>query len=41
MIGVEVGRNGLKLWENGADGFRKAVGWFPDLWEAIKNQKLT
>ena len=40
MNGVAVARNGLILWENDATGSRKVFKYLPDLWEAIKNQKL-
>ncbi len=41
MNRVAVAQNGLKLWGNRADGFRKTVAWFPDLWEAIKKSLKT
>ena len=39
MNRVAVARNGLKLWENGAGRFRKAMGYLPELWDSIKNPK--
>ena len=41
MNGVAVAQNGLKLWENEARRFRKAVGWLPELWDSIKISKMT
>ena len=40
MNRVAMARNGLKLWENGARRSRKAMGYLPELWDSIKNQKL-
>ena len=41
MNRVAVARNGLKLWENGAGRFRKAMGWLPELLDSIKKQKIS
>ena len=40
MIGVAVGRNGLRLWENDARRSRKVFRWLRGLWESIKNSKI-
>ena len=39
MNGVAMARNGPRLWENEATGYRKVFRWLRGLWDAIKNQK--
>ena len=41
MNRVAMARNGLKLWENGAGRFGKAMGYLPELWDSIKKSKMT
>ena len=39
MNGGGVDWNEVKLWENGAGRFGKAMGYLPELWDSIKIQK--
>ena len=40
MIGIAVGRYGLRLWENDAAGSTKVFRWLPDLRDTIKKSKI-
>ena len=40
MIGVAVGRNGLRLWENDARRSRKVFRWLRGLWDTINKSKM-
>ncbi len=41
MNEVAMAWNGLKLWENEARRFGKAMGYLPELWDSIKKYQKT